>query len=157
MKTSPQGKDSNPNMKKNNTRVLPPYNWNFLNKFNIKKPPKIQLYRDFETNARYLDFTQSLIKREISINEHLKEKFFGGLHYFKEYRFLENEYPYNIDKNIKHYNLWFNPKIIHNTTDKRIILLLKFILKNTPFIVFKNIPTNMSVQKIQHYHVFFKG
>jgi hypothetical protein len=157
MNTTQQGKDTNSLKKHTFMGVLPPYNWDFLNKFNIKNPPKIQLYRDFETNARYLDFAQSLIKDTISINNHLKEKIFGGIHCFKEYRFLENEYPYNIEKNINHYNLWFNPNIIHNTSNKRILVLLKFIQKNNSFIVFKNLPQNMSVPGILHYHVFFKG
>lgn len=159
MKITLQSKPKDSNMEKKNQKCpdLPPYNWEFLNKFNIKNPPKIQLFRDFETNAKYLEFIFSLKQHNTSINDYLSEKLFGGIHHFKEYRFLENEYPYNIEKNIKHYNLWFNPDLIHDVSNERILLLLKFILKENKFIVFKNIKKNMSVPGILHYHIFFQG
>ena len=79
------------------------YNWEFLSQFNLQNPPKIKIFRDFDTNARYNEFLLSLKNTDISINDFLKEKIFGNVHSMKEYRFIENDYPYNVGKNIKHY------------------------------------------------------
>ena len=132
------------------------YNWKFLSQFSLQNPPKIQIFRNFDTNARYNEFILSLKNSSNSINNYLKQKIFGNDHSLKEYRFIENDYPYNVEKNIKHYNLWFNPNIKHHLSDEHITKLLNFILKGKKYIVFKNLKKNMSVPGILHYHIFFE-
>lgn len=78
---------------------------------------------------------------------------------FDLYRVIPNDFPYNVNKNILHYVLWFNPNIKYS---KKIIdnHLVNNILKNQltdkKFIYFQNLTNNSSINNITHYQVFIK-
>ena len=134
----------------------PHYTWQFLNKFSLINSPDITLYRDIETNNNYEKLRKQLKEKGISTTYYLKDKLFGGPHKFKEYRFIKNDFGYNVTRNIKHYNLWLNPVVDLELDNNKIKRFLDKILVNKKYIVFKNLPQNMSVPGIIHYHIFFK-
>ena len=132
-----------------------PYTWLFLKQFSLTNPPKITLYRDVETDKNYDKLRKQLKENRISTTDYLKAKLFGGQHKFKEYRFIKNDFGYNITSNIQHYNLWLNPTVDLELDNKKIKQFLDKIIVNGKYVVFKNLPQNMSVPGIIHYHIFF--
>ena len=142
---------------KGHSNVMPslqPYTWGFLQKFTLKTPPKTTLYRDVETDRNYNKLRGQLKSNGISVTNYLKTKLFGGVHKFKEYRFIKNDFGYNVVPNIHHYNLWINPNVDLMLDNRKIKRILDKIIRGD-YIVFKNLPTNMSVSGIIHYHIFF--
>ena len=135
---------------------LHPYTWEFLKRFSLTNPPQITLYRDVKTDNNYGILRTQLKENRISTTDYLKKKIFGGHYKFKEYRFIKNEFGYNVEHNILHYNLWINPVVDLELDNNKIKLFLDKILVNKLYIVFKNLPQNMSVPGIIHYHIFFK-
>ena len=134
-----------------------PYTWKFLYQFSLINPPNITLYRDIETDKNYKKLRKQLKENRISTTDYLKDKLFGGHHKFKEYRFIKNEFGYNVTSNIQHYNLWLNPMVELELDNNKIKKFLDKILVNKQYIVFKNLPQNMSVPGIIHYHILFKS
>ena len=132
------------------------YTWEFLEQFTLTNPPRITLYRDIVTDNKYNKLRKRLKENNISTTYYLKTKLFGRHHKFKEYRFIKNEFAYNVVNNIQHYNLWLNPNLDLEQDNNKIKKLLDKILANKQYIVFKNLPQNMSVPGIIHYHIFFK-
>jgi hypothetical protein len=135
----------------------PPYTWKFLDQFSLINPPNITLYRDIETDKNYEKLRKQLKENRIGTTDFLKAKLFGGQHKFKEYRFIKNEFGYNVTSNIQHYNLWLNPMVELELDNNKIKKFLDKILVTKQYIVFKNLPQNMSVPGIIHYHIFFKS
>ena len=143
-------------MTEQNQPQHPPYTWQFLKQFTITKPPKITLYRDVETDRNYDKLRSTLKNKGISTTDYLKDKLFGRHNKFKEYRFIKNDFRYNVSSNIQHYNLWLNPMVDLHMDNNKIKIFLDKILVNKHYIVFKNLPQNMSVPGIIHYHIFIK-
>lgn len=74
------------------------------------------------------------------------------------YNLQPNKYPYNLEKNIKHYVLWLNPMLKYKYIyDKKFIhKLLKKKIKNKQFYFYMNKIDKRSVKTIPHYQVFIK-
>lgn len=131
------------------------YSWLFLKQFSLTNPPKVTIYRDVETDRNYDKLRVTLKSNGVSTTDYLKDKLFGGVHKFKEYRFIKNDFGYNVTNNIQHYNLWLNPMVdLHLDNNKIKRILDKIIIGD--YIVFNNLPNNMSVPGIIHYHIFFR-
>jgi hypothetical protein len=131
--------------------------WKFLSQFNINNPPLVTLNRSTIINRNYNLLKLYLKSKDININTYICNKFFGGEKQFKEYLFIGNEYPYNIERGINHYNLWINPKLEKIFNNKKILELINKILSGKKYIIFKNLSNNLSVSKLLHYHIFFKN
>lgn len=73
-----------------------------------------------------------------------------------KYRFIQNDFPYRLDKHIKHSLLFLNP----NYYDKIPITMnreeYKFVKENlnNEFVYFINDPKLRSIMDFPHYHVF---
>ena len=132
------------------------YSWEFMSQFSINNPPKITIHRDSKTDTRYKYLKTNLKKKGISICDYLKNKLFSGYNKYKEYRLIENDFKYNIESGVFHYNLWINPCFETHYNDNRINHLVKKIMKNRDFIIFKNLACNMSVPGVVHYHIFYR-
>ena len=128
-----------------------PHSWDFISQFSLKNPPTIQLGRkqsvqdSYSKKKKYLQFINK------NIHDHLMESLFSDN---KEYRYLKNDYPYNLEDNIQHNVLWINPAYNEKYNEEYIIHLLNSF--DTEYIVFRNNPSNMSIPSIIHYHVFTK-
>ena len=132
------------------------YSWEFMTQFSINNPPKITIYRDSKTETRYKYLKTNLKKKGISISDYLKTKLFSGYNKFKEYRFIENDFKYNTEDGVFHYNFWINPIIETNYDENKIKDIVAKIMKNKDFIIFKNLVCNMSVPGVIHYHIFYR-
>tara|TARA_B110001450_G_C17502908_1_gene433134 strand:+ start:417 stop:824 length:408 start_codon:yes stop_codon:yes gene_type:complete len=132
------------------------YSWEFMTQFSINNPPKITIYRDSKTETRYKYLKTNLKKKGISISDYLKTKLFSGYNKFKEYRFIENDFKYNTEDGVFHYNFWINPIIETNYDENKIKDIVAKIMKNKDFIIFKNLVCNMSVPGVVHYHIFYR-
>jgi len=132
------------------------YSWEFMSQFSINNPPKITIHRDSNTDTRYNETKSYLKKNKININDYLKTKLFSGNNKYKEYRFIENDFKYNIVNGVFHYNIWINPIIETNYDENKIKDIVAKIMKNKDFIIFKNLVCNMSVPGVVHYHIFYR-
>jgi len=132
------------------------YSWEFMSQFSINNPPKITIHRDSNTDTRYNETKSYLKKNKININDYLKTKLFSGNNKYKEYRFIENDFKYNIVNGVFHYNIWINPIIETNYDENKIKDIVAKIMKNKDFIIFKNLACNMSVPGVVHYHIFYR-
>lgn len=76
----------------------------------------------------------------------------------KLYNLQPNKYPYDLDKNIKHYVLWLHPmlKSKHINDKKFIHKLLKTKIRNNQFYFYMNSQQHKSIKSIPHYQVFIK-
>ena len=64
------------------------------------------------------------------------------------YIITENDFPYNLNNNVKHYIIWTNYDIfkIKKILNKRFI----------NYIFFRNLIENKSIKDIEHYHIFIE-
>ena len=72
----------------------------------------------------------------------------------------ENDYPYKLPNNIKHYLIWIYPNEKYKYIEVE-NFLKKFIENNKDlniddYILFRNNVVNKSIETIEHYHVLFK-
>jgi hypothetical protein len=136
--------------------MLPKVTWQFLSQFHkipprilIPRTPEIQKSYEFYKTTTHVDLKWSLFPEESN----------------SLYQFLPNKYPYNIEDNIKHYVLWFNPKLPSCLQESNLfvdfILQHKIINQNNvlmtseglhPYIFWKN----SSVKNMTHYQVFYR-
>ena len=72
----------------------------------------------------------------------------------------ENDYPYKLPINIKHYLIWIYPN--KNYTHIEVENFLKKFIENNKdlniddYILFRNNIVNKSIETIEHYHVLLK-
>lgn len=67
------------------------------------------------------------------------------------YLFVDNKYPYDVEKGITHKVLFVRPQYDLSTV---IPMLLQGLLPGKTFIYFKNASHNLSIPEFPHYHVF---
>ena len=64
------------------------------------------------------------------------------------YIITENDFPYNLNNNVKHYIIWTNYDIF------KIKKILNKRFNN--YIFFRNLIENKSIKDIEHYHIFIE-
>lgn len=128
------------------------YNWDFIKQFH-KNSPSIQINRTKEIENKYNEHKLLLLKNKISIHDYIFKKYFNEN---CEYKFVNNEFPYNVDSNIEHILLWFNPNIKFKIDTEYIDNLLNELLFDKNYIYFENKDSNKSIKSIKHIHVFIK-
>ena len=64
------------------------------------------------------------------------------------YIITENDFPYNLNNNVKHYIIWTNNDIF------KIKKILNKRFNN--YIFFRNLIENKSIKDIEHYHIFIE-
>lgn len=112
-----------------------------LCQFNSDNPPKITITREKKIQKLYDNFCedQQNRKRFISRVKDILED--------SDYYFVDNDYPYHIEPNIKHMICWYkkgNPKHIIENIGKELCVLTYW----------ENLLFNKSIPDINHIHVF---
>jgi len=73
------------------------------------------------------------------------------------YALIDNKFPYNVEKGIRHMVLFVNPNIVEDqdTIDR---IVTNFAKENeySKILIFKNVLSKQSIPTIPHYQVFFK-
>lgn len=127
--------------------------WLELQKFSFENPPKFQLKRSTQVQKDYDIYISTIKSNNNDINKIITQKYFSNN---KNYVFVPNLFPYDIEDGIKHYLIWFNP-ILNNIIDKKYIEdILISNLGNKKYIYFINFATNKSVKNVEHCQVFLK-
>lgn len=131
-------------------------NWDELSNYHFyyKKTPDYFFTRTKSIQQKY----EQYLKENNNIYDDIINNYFK---YNDLFVLKENRFPYNITSNIKHYILWFNPKIykfnkLHILLNPNYItIILNRYIKNK-YICFMNVPEKQSIKNIYHYHVFIK-
>lgn len=118
---------------------------------------KYSFTRDEETLKRYNKFKQNIS----DINEYLFNTLFKKniSNENSDIIFKENDYPYKLPKNIKHYLIWIRPDKKYSW--REVNDFLKKCIRNhnlniNDYILFRNNVVNKSIEQIEHYHVLLK-
>jgi hypothetical protein len=151
------------NEKRNKIEITTELSWNELKKYH-RNPPDDFTPRNKNVRIKYAIHKKYIKKHFSDINTYIKHKYFSGKFKNYKYRLIRNQFPYLIENNIKHYNLWFNPKYYNNNfpnlnnKPKFIQTILKKINKylklNENVIYFENKHKNQSVNNIRHIQLF---
>ena len=115
-----------------------PINKNNLKIYNIDNPPKVQLGRKEEIQKKY-DIYNSNIQNRLNFLEKIKNEIQKNNYYFHL-----NDFPYDVEDDIKHYLFWYNDEKYLN----------EFISKNKILTYWVNNKNNLSIKEIKHSHVF---
>ena len=115
--------------------------WEFIKQFHMN-PPNFQLKRSIETQKKYDNYK----KENFNIDFFKKELFKNNCNWIVK----KNNFPYNLDKNIEHYLVWFKDEKFINYK------LINFLFRDYKFICFENTLNFRSIDKIRHIHVFVK-
>ena len=113
-----------------------------LQQFSLEKPPAVMLGRSPEVQSKYDKFMKEKTNRGGFI-EKMKENLKG-----KKFHFVINDFPYHTVKGIEHWVCWYSSeedpsKIIDELKEKYDVITC-----------WKNLSHNMSIQEINHIHVF---
>lgn len=149
-------------------------NWNNIKKFHLH-PPNQVIERKLEILNKYNDLCSKLKLLDIDMHNYLLDILFNNSD-SSEYVIRENDFPYHLNDNIKHYVIWFNPlhkkynkyKININNKSNLILEVIKnshildillkqkskFIYDNVCY--FENNNSNRSVKNIKHVQLFIK-
>lgn len=143
-------------------------NWEKLKQFNCN-PPDYVLPRTKEVEAKYKIHSDWIKSKGLTISEYIKSTVFNDNVNYLKHRVSLNTFPYNLEKGIKHYLIWFNPKFTNNDENFNSPEYSKFIedyiiksaypegkYPDLEFIYFENLPDNRSVNGVRHIHVFVK-
>ena len=122
------------------------YSFNYLKQFHLKIP-NIKL----ERLPHYTDKYEH-IKKNYGNNyeKYLFKKVFKNNCNFS---FLKNEFPYDLEKGLKHYVFWINPCIEQKINTDIIDYLISKKVCNGDYIAFENPINNRSIKSIRHFHV----
>ena len=109
--------------------------------FTAESPPTIALGREKHIQAQYDMFCREKEngKRFISrVKEILDDQ---------EYYFIENDFPYHVEKDITHMICWYKSGKVES--------IIKKIKKNNKIVTYwENLPQNKSIPEISHIHIF---
>ena len=115
-----------------------------LCKYSIASPPTRMLGRSKEVQTKYDLFLEDC-KNRVGFVEEMKCMLQKGV-----YHFVQNDFPYHTTSNIEHWVCWYG----RDTDPKKIVGELK---KSNDIITYwKNHSYNMSIQEINHIHVFIQ-
>jgi hypothetical protein len=134
------------------------YNWSYIQSKN-----KINFKRDNFIQNKYILDKIKVLKNYNSYEDFIKIKYLNSKPILLNKKYLAstpnlssvlvlNKYPYNFEKNIKHYVL-FSIEPLTKNESKRI---LSKLIKNKEFIVFINDTKSQSIKNLWHCHVFIK-
>lgn len=115
-----------------------------LKQFSMESPPSEMLGRAPAVQEKYDSF---MCKRENrgDFIATMKERIDRGVYYF-----TQNDFPYNTTADIEHWVCWYDNA---NDPSKIICDIQK---KNNVITYWKNHSANMSIQEINHIHVFIQ-
>ena len=126
-----------------------------LNKLNNENPwiPNFdQVRRSNETEDEYQKFLSTEMINYKSKEDYIKKKILLN----KDFVLVKNRFPYKVDKNTKHYIMWFLKKIDDNDTISLNIvsefIRLKLYKDNLEFVWYENPKIS---GRLYHVHVFF--
>ena len=108
------------------------------------------LYRSVDMQAKYFNYKLELMEKGINMTEEIYDKYLSN----HVYGFYLNSFPYDVDKNIKHYVLWFHPNFEYNNTLIKKLINFHIDTTNNKFFFFQNKVEIQSVKDIPHIHVF---
>ena len=115
-----------------------------LRKYTMENPPRVMLSRSLCVQEKYDAFICQP-KNRSSFIANMREK----LKCFR-YHFVPNDFPYHTEPGIEHWVCWYGKHI----EPESIIAEIKE--KNKVVTFWKNYSINMSIQEINHIHVFIQ-
>ena len=128
------------------------FTFNFLEKWDFTKELSNDS-RNKKVRLEYNKFKETLKIKNIKIDDYIMDNFLKD----KLYNIVENNYPYNIEKNMLHYVLWVHQK--YKITNKKmcnIIIDKMNELGYNEYFCFENHKNAKSVLGITHYQIFFR-
>ena len=115
-----------------------------LSQYSMERPPLNMLGRSPEVQAQYDNFVCKRENRSEFISS-MKERLGCS-----DYYFTQNDFPYHTESGIEHWVCWY-------TKEASPFRIIDEIKKNNNVITFwKNHTQNMSIQEINHIHVFIQ-
>ena len=128
--------------------------WNDVKDFTVESPPTYALGRLPEVEERYTRHRDHINESSFytSIADYILKDVIGD----NEYVFVENEFPYKVEKGIKHYLLWISKKAHGKYDIETLIKNREEIITCKEFTYYRNFKNNASIFEIEHYHVFAK-
>lgn len=146
--------------------------WEELKSYNCNPPIRV-LERTGEIQARYEKHILDLDNKNVLVSDYIKNKYFPDNEKAKKCEISLNEFPYDVEDNIYHLLLWFNPLCFNNDENlndnkynKLIVSQIEKALKDKlipynndskyEFIYFENHNFNRSIKAIRHIHIFIK-
>ena len=115
-----------------------------LTQYTMDSPPMTALPRSPEVQAKYDAFIEKGNNRSEFVNSmkcRLKKK---------RYYFTRNDFPYHTDNHIEHWVCWYEKETCPDEIVKEIEG------KNHIITYWKNHSQNMSIQEINHIHIFIQ-
>ena len=115
-----------------------------LTSYSMSNPPMEMLGRAPEVERRYINFVQQRQNRGNFISD-MKTTL-----QCKPFHFVPNDFPYYTAPNIEHWVCWYGTnitpeEIVHQIQEKNDISIVTY---------WKNHSHNMSIQEINHIHIF---
>tara|TARA_B100001057_G_C22787438_1_gene926191 strand:+ start:830 stop:1282 length:453 start_codon:yes stop_codon:yes gene_type:complete len=148
-------------------------NWNNIKKFHLH-PPNQVIKRKDEVLRKYNNLNSKLKLLNIEMHSYLLHTLFDNSDKL-EYIIKENDFPYLLKDNIKHYVIWYNPlhkkyKKYETDINYNSYLILEAIKNSKLFdnlfkqkkynydniCYFENNNSNKSVKNIKHVQLFIK-
>ena len=128
--------------------------WDVVKDFTVKSPPTYALGRLPEVEERYTRHRDHINESSFysSIAEYIINDVIGD----NEFVFVENEFPYKVEKGIKHYLLWISKEAQGKYDIESLIKSRPEIVSSSEFTYYRNLKNNASIFEVEHYHVFAK-
>lgn len=112
--------------------------------FTVESPPTHMLGREETVQKKYDLFCKNKENGKRFINT-VKNKL-----KHQEYYFVENDFPYYVESNVKHMICWYKSGTLKS--------ILKKLRKYNKIITYwENLPQNKSIPDINHIHVFINN
>lgn len=129
--------------------------WDVVKDFTVKSPPTYALGRLPEVEERYTRHRDHINESSFysSIAEYIINDVIGD----NEFVFVENEFPYKVEKGIKHYLLWISKEAQGKYDIESLIKSRPEIVSSSEFTYYRNLKNNASIFEVEHYHVFAKN
>ena len=115
-----------------------------LAQYTMDNPPMTMLGRSTEIQEKYDNFMSKGDNRSGFI-DNMKCRLQK-----EEFHFVQNDFPYHTTSNIEHWVCWYGKE----TDPKKIVKDLS--IKNNIITFWKNRSQNMSIQEVNHIHVFIQ-
>ena len=126
--------------------------WNVVKGFTVQSPPTYALGRLPEVEERYTRHRDHINSSSFysSIADYIVKDVIGD----NESVFVENEFPYKVEKGIKHYLLWISKSAQGKYDIESLIKSRPEIVSSREFTYYRNFKNNASIFEVEHYHVF---
>jgi len=117
-----------------------------LCKYSMENPPMEMLGRSPCVQEKYDSF-MCIQDNRYNFIANMKEKLHGSI---RRYHFAPNDFPYHTSPDIEHWVCWYG-----KYTDP-LSIIAEIKEKNNVITFWKNYSANMSIQEINHIHVFIQ-